>query len=369
MLDIWYPAGRQDGPRAQYIDAAAFEKALGTDGLSKFLGQRASDLVEAGQVQTHAVEGAAFARSLKRCPLLIFSHGMGTITQIHTAEIEDLVSHGYVVAAITHTYDAWLTLFPDGRSVPFERTRRAAAGSSGDQRVAYENTRVEWWANDIRFVLDELTRLDGIHTAAMQFAGHLNLKRVGAFGHSVGGRAAARACQLDRRFRACANQDGLVGGLPFYRDERGWGMDQPFLLIMREDLSPRPEAELRRIGRTREQDEAIVAEHIRQRDAALSATGGGSYRVRLKLLGTSHMSFSDLPLLNASDGAEAATRLRIFNATAVCTRAFFDKTLRGLKAPMLDDGLTTEWLELIQKYPPTHARKEINKRNRGLLTH
>jgi hypothetical protein len=143
MLDIWYPAEPQSGPRAQYLDAAAFERVLGANGLHSLLGDRATERVAAGLIQTHASEGAPFAGSLKPVPVLIFSHGMGTVTQIHTSQIEDLVSHGYVVAAINHTYDAWLTVFPDGRSVPFERERRKAAGTSGSKKLL---TRTRAWS-------------------------------------------------------------------------------------------------------------------------------------------------------------------------------------------------------------------------------
>jgi predicted dienelactone hydrolase len=361
-LDVWYPAEHQDGPRAQYLDAVAFHQALGADGVRALLGRRASDLVKAGRVQTQAVESAAFARSLKRSPLLIFSHGMGTVTQIHTAQIEDLASHGYVVAAITHTYDAWLTVFPDGRSVAFERTRREAAGSSQDQRIAYENTRVEWWANDIRFVLDELVRQNRVRSPAMPFAGHLDLKRVGALGHSVGGRAAARACQLDRRLRSCADQDGVARMLPFYLNEQGWGMNQPFLLIMRDGSTiPPTDEELRRWGQTREQVELQVAQLRARRDSTLAQTGGGAYRVVLNFKSTDHMSFSDLPVLNARDSAEAATRTRVLRTTSNYTLAFFDKTLRGMKEPLLDGSTTGEFVDLVQKFPRTHARKHVNE--------
>src|SRR5690242_1859594 len=38
MVDIWYPAEHQSGPRAPYLDAAAFERALGSKGLHSLLG-------------------------------------------------------------------------------------------------------------------------------------------------------------------------------------------------------------------------------------------------------------------------------------------------------------------------------------------
>src|SRR2546422_4025770 len=308
MLDIWYPAENRAGPRAKYLDVATFEQALGVDGLRGLLGRRVADLLKTNRLQTHAVEGVPFARSVNRSPVLIFSHGMGTVSEIHTAQIEDLVSHGYVVAAITHTYDAWLTVFPDGRRIPFERTQREAAGKTEEQRIAYEDRRVELWANDICFVLNELARHKRIRSPALPFAGHLDLGRIGAFGHSVGGRAAARACQIDSRLRACADQDGIARMLPFYLSEQGWGMDQPFLLIVRERTSPPSDDELRRMGLTRPQADSLIGQLRARRDSTLAKTGGGSYRVVLNFAATHHMSFSDLPMLQAGDNDEAAMR-------------------------------------------------------------
>ena len=87
--------------------------------------------------------------------------------------------------------------------------------------------------------MDELTRANLAGSPGLPFAGHLDLSRVGAFGHSFGGMAAAHACELDRRFEACLNEDGLVTKRPFYLDARGWGMDQAFMLILRDSPWPR----------------------------------------------------------------------------------------------------------------------------------
>jgi len=356
MVDIWYPAERESRPSAPYLDATVFEQAIGADAFRRFLGPGVPDLIKSGNVQTHAVKGAVFAQSLERSPLLIFSHGMGTVSQIYTALLEDLASHGYVIAAVNHTYDAWLTVFPDGRRVPFERERRTAASRSEDERKAYEDKRVDWWANDIRFVLDELTRQNGSRSQTLPYAGHLDLEQVGALGHSSGGRAAARACQVDPRLRACADQDGLTKMLPFYLNELGWGMDQPFLLIMRDGSTiPPTDQELKRWGQTREESDAQVAQYRARRDATLARTGGGVYRVVLTFAPTSHMSFSDLPMLQTHNSNEAVTAAQAFHVTSDFTRAFFDKTLRGMEAPLLDGGKQIAFVDLVQKYPA--ARK------------
>lgn len=357
MVDIWYPSDEKRGQTAPYIDVAGFDRALGAMALQALLGGRAANLVRSGSIQTHAIERAPFTRRLNRSPVLIFSHGMGTVTQVYTAQLEDLVSHGDVVVALTHPYDAWLTLLPDGRSIPFEQDRRNAAGNSEDQQIVYENTRVEWWANHIRFVLQELARQNRSRQSEIPFAGRLDLQRVGAFGHSVGGRAAARACQLDRRLRACADQDGLAMMLPFYVDKKGAGMNQPFLLIDREIRTAPTDDDLRQMGLTRPELEAMVARLRADRDAALAATGG-SYRVVLDFPTTNHMSFSDVLMLQARDAAEASQRTRVFKVTSAYTRAFFDKCLRNLKAPLLDNGeAPSEFIDRVQHYSRAPLRK------------
>jgi hypothetical protein len=357
VVDVWYPARQTTGKRAPYLDVDSFEQALGTDGVRGLLGERPTDHVKAGSVQTHAVEGAPFATTLNRAPVLLFSHGSGTNTQIYTAQIEDLVSHGYVIAAITHSYAAWLTVFPDGRRIPLDRTHRSAAGSSEEERLAYRNNRLESAAGDIRFVLSELVRQDRMSSAALPFAGHLDFARVGAFGHSAGGRAAARACQLDRRFRACANQDGAERMLPFYLDERGWGMDQPFLFIVRDGSNiPPTDEELQRWGMTRAKSDETVGQLWARRDSTLTRNGGGVYWVALNFSATTHMSFSDLPLLAARDSGDAARQARVLSVLNLYTRSFFDKTLRGAPAPLIDQGVAGEFVYLVKRYPPARRR-------------
>src|SRR5262249_23324327 len=157
----------------------------------------------AGKVTTHAVAGAPFASSLRRRPLLIFSPGDGMIRELYTAQLEDLASHGYVVAAITHVYDGFVTIFPDGSSVVYDGKRWPSQPSvEGEPNL----NQLEWHADDIRFVLDELSHAP----SSAPFAGRLEVARVGAFGHSFGGIAAAHACQKDERIKACLNEDGAV---------------------------------------------------------------------------------------------------------------------------------------------------------------
>jgi hypothetical protein len=272
--------------------------------------------------------------------------------RIYTGQWEELASYGYVVVAITHTYDAALTIFPDGRRIRYKEAPFHAVGSAEDQSIAYANARVEWAVADMRFALDELQRENRMaQSSSRPFAGHLDFRRVGAFGHSAGGRAAARVCQLDLRFRACLNQDGVAYFQPFYLSNLGWGMDQAFLLMER---APRPDPptdqELAEMKMTRAEAEALVAALKSRKDSVLGQTGKGSYWVQLNPNATTHMSFSDLPVL-AARNAEADQPARVLQTVRDYTRAFFDTVLRGQNGGLLESRDRGEFLTEIQKFP------------------
>ncbi len=353
MVDIWYPAALGEGLQpAAYIDLPGFEEGLGTAGMQDLFGS-AYGAIKDGRVRTHAVDGAPFASSLQRCPLLVFSHGMGTVSQIYTAQFEDLASYGYVVAALTHTYDATLTLFPDGRRVVIDMASRPGQGSPEEKQIAYESQRIEWWAADIRFVLDELTRINRTKPRTMSFAGHLDLDRVAVFGHSVGGEAAARACQLDSRFRVCLNQDGLQRFAPFHLDANGWGLNQQFLLIMRaRSAKPPSDKELAAMKMTLAEAQAFVGKLQATQEHALESTGRGSYRVLLNHDAITHMTFSDLPVLQAHNPAETESRTNALETILSYDRSFFDKYLRGAPAPLLDEPKRSEFVDAVQWFRP-----------------
>src|SRR5260370_11812162 len=211
MVDVWYLADSAAGPAAEYLDPSAFDQPQSAKRLKGYL-RTAYDGIKGGRVRTHTIQGAQFASSAKRSPVLIFSHGGGEARETYTAQLEDLASHGYVVAAITHTYEAVLAAFPDGRHVVLAPQRWPPPTVSSIEGLPPSEEanpdRLRWWADDIRFVLNELSRENRIGgSSRLPFAGRLDLTRIGAFGHSAGGPAAPHACQIDRRPPASPNKD------------------------------------------------------------------------------------------------------------------------------------------------------------------
>jgi predicted dienelactone hydrolase len=134
MVYVWYPASatRSNDSEGVYLPGAKeIEKSPDTSRIKQGVFEDAWPRVLSSEATSHAQEGAPPAKSAKPFPVILFSHGGGSTGFAYTALIECLVSHGYVVAAIEHTYEAAAVVFPDGRvNSLFGRERAAYAKAS-----------------------------------------------------------------------------------------------------------------------------------------------------------------------------------------------------------------------------------------------
>jgi hypothetical protein len=333
MVYVWYPADPSTaGQTAAYFPYPSAVKGTPNEEPLKFVFGAALDSLS--RVRIHAIENARGPSSAAKFPILVFSHALGASALTYASQMEDLASNGYAIATIDHTYDSPLVVFPDGRMIPSAQQRWQQAQSTQGGMAAYEKERDEVWAADIRFVLDQLTR----PTLVAPFAGHLDTQKIAVFGHSMGARAAERACRLDSRIRACANEDALSNGLPFYPSADGKLIDQPFLLLIRKTDAIVPTDEQLAKGKmTRAQFNEFVQGMQKGQDDMMRQLHGGSYRVTINRPVITHMGFSDLPLLQAAAGgksiADSIEALRMINSA---TRAFFDRVLNENRQTLLD---------------------------------
>lgn len=119
MVYMWYPtSAKSAGTKGPYLPGAQRMDALPeVQGVMRQeFGSRWPAMVS-GAIFSHAGEGAPVANSSRLFPVIVFSHGLGGAGFNYTCLVEDLVSRGYVVASIEHTYTALAVWFPDGRVV------------------------------------------------------------------------------------------------------------------------------------------------------------------------------------------------------------------------------------------------------------
>jgi len=89
---------------------------------------------------------------------LIFSHGLGGNRAQNTIMIEELASHGYVIIAVEHAYDAHISIFNNGEIADYR------SGINYESRNSRVITPEEFWdirlpqiktrASDVKFLLD-----------------------------------------------------------------------------------------------------------------------------------------------------------------------------------------------------------------------
>jgi pimeloyl-ACP methyl ester carboxylesterase len=330
MVYIWYPAQHStQQPHGEYVPHAS---QLNSNPAAK---EAVRDefgpswpLIVAGSIASHATSNAPPVTQPRGFPVVLFSHGITSTTFSYTAQIEDLVSHGYVVVAIEHTDTAGIVLFPDGHIRLFRDPPIPSSPPKDPLQAmitsAEEGTQTG--AEDLRFVLDTLAQ------QKISLVKIMDLKSVAAVGHSYGGTITARACQLDPRIKACLSEDGAVNPVgAFFDYPDHTELKQPFLLI--EIDRPYTDAELARMSESRTQQNKYLA-HLHLQ---LESCGAGSYHVVLNRPGMTHASFSDGLLLGAAPGStEASTALSSLLLAETIDRSFLDKYLKSEAAPLLD---------------------------------
>lgn len=329
VVHSWYPSARAKGAPAPYLRDPAAEAELRriNPGLA------ARILVEG--ITTHAVLDAPVATMPGRIPVLLFSHGYLALPSDYTALMEDLASHGYAVFSITHPYETAATEIGDGRvATGFDGealnavTRGVVAEWHDEDAVSVAVTgapdaataeralrdylartpnsaaALERWAADMMVVADQLPT---------RFANRLDLKRLGAFGHSMGGLASALFSARDARCRAAINLDGT----PQYGDLIDRPGTHPFLMVYASRAG--------RIG---------VSDLI---------YGRSESAWRAVIAGTLHLNFGDFQYrTDSSPFAEWLGPITAERATLIVhrlVREWFDWQLSGRRSALFDGEL------------------------------
>jgi dienelactone hydrolase len=265
---IWYPAV----PRRPSQESADYLPGPWREAVERQNGVLIADFInrDLSRVRTYSIRDAVMSPMERSYPVVLMRGGLATLTTDYTTLAEDLASHGYVVVGIDAPYRSRIVVFPDGRVIARAAKNNAdLVGGADRERLAARLAQA--WSADLSFTLDELGRLNGSDPTG-RFLGRLDMRRIGVFGHSLGGATALQLCHDDPRVRAGIDVDGLPLG-NVLRD----GVRQPFLFLLG-DHSGEPDSET-----------APVLGNIRAICKRLPAGGRWSITIR----GSNHFMFSD----------------------------------------------------------------------------
>ncbi|MEV5509963.1 alpha/beta hydrolase family protein [Streptomyces orinoci] len=194
---------------------------------------------------THSASGAP-AQPVRR-PVLVYSPGGADPRTVGTSLAEELASHGHVVVTVDHPGDGSEVEFPVPRAGR-EIVRDTVIREDPRLHPRLFRTLIDTRIADLRFVLDQLAVLaagrnpDAAGRPLPRHLGRaLDLRRVGAYGHSAGGTSVAEAMHRDRRIAAAVNLEGYLdqpsGELfPVARE----GTDRPLLLLGTDGFEGQP---------------------------------------------------------------------------------------------------------------------------------
>jgi dienelactone hydrolase len=161
-----------------------------------------------------------------RFPVVVLEPGLGFSAPQYTVLAEHLASRGYLVAGLTPTYSANLTVW-HGHPVASTAAGnpRDLGGHTGPAAVSADRL-VDVWAADAHYVATAVAGLD----RAGRFANRVDPARVSYIGHSFGGAAALQACSTDSRCTGAVDLDGTQFGTVVHD-----GLHVPLMILGSQD--------------------------------------------------------------------------------------------------------------------------------------
>lgn len=331
MVQIWYPAKK--GSSSLYAPYLQDSDAVAT-ALAQLHNFPTFSLGHFKYVTTNTFSSVPIANDKNDYPVLIFLEGLTGYRQMNTFQVEELVSHGYIVAGIDQPGVAASVVFPDGRQIEglskprmdFLRER----GSPPEGTILMNTQEIKegvipYFAKDISFVLNQLASINSADPNNI-LTSKLDLGRIGIFGVSYGGMVGAEACLKDPRLKAC-----MVMDVAMTDDVVQKGLQQPSMWITRDADTMRLERQ--KAGGWTEKD---IEETQTTMRAVYNSLPGDGYFVQVP--GMFHADLTDLTRVSPISsklglGGPIGRRAHdIINAYSV---AFFDKHLKDTPTALL----------------------------------
>ena len=186
---LWYPAYPRQGARtAPYLTEPRVHDRRLAMGI------------------THSMVDAAPITTPGRLPVLLYFPGWGGIPSQGTVMLQDLASHGYIIAGA----DAWdPAAYPGDTAAAADLATPLMFDSDAAMTLSFQ-TGERNARRQTRLAVRVLDRLVGLNNfdPGKRFAGRLDLDHAGMFGFSFGGVVTLETAAIEPRLLAVANLDG-----------------------------------------------------------------------------------------------------------------------------------------------------------------
>ena len=192
---LWYPASLTPN---QSCERAAYTSPTVWNYFAQLVGVRPFPVSTNSCREVPVADGAH--------PVVVFSPGYTTTFTDYTFLVEDLASHGYIVASVAHTYETTAVELADGRLAKSLVGSHLGGPMLDDSKSLATAAYTRFL--DLQFVVSELERSNVQTGSALR--GKLDLSRIAVAGHSLGGSTALLGIEFEPRFKAAILMDGFV---------------------------------------------------------------------------------------------------------------------------------------------------------------
>jgi predicted dienelactone hydrolase len=316
---VWYPASpRRDAKQAAWLPGVWGAMNVGWENRLARLSARPGSIIREPTTTemplVHSFADAPPVTDQNKHPLLVFAAGWGVLPLKYSNLIEELVSHGYIVAGVVFTYYSPYAVFSDGDVAGQHEFAIDLPGAPPRYyRGPVPPPVIRVKTDDLRFTLNQLERVNADANSPLR--GRFDLDRVGLLGHSSGGAVALQAANEDPRVRAVASFDGNLANFndnPVLR--------KPLLWIS---------AGLSGSG-------AVTPDNRGSLLTTVLRSAPVAYNVIIA--GTTHFFSGDDGLRDGARPPGRADPVRALKVTKDYTRAFFDEQLLGKTSSLLNAG-------------------------------
>ena len=314
-VQIWYPTNFDEQVKQYTYSKYYYE----IDNVYKKLENWTDeDYQIVSKIPTESFINCPISEKQPKYPVLLLSPSLGGNISMYTYYAEQLAKSGFVVVGINHLYESEYVIDNNMNVMPVNvafhdslKTLNIPKQITAERYREVKGIRQKVLGEDLVFCMNKLEEIN-----TNEFGGRLDLQKIGAFGHSIGGTASIYASLLDKRIKAVLDIDGTP---PTVALENGIAV--PFMFI--EDLTDY------------ENHEGYKKMH-RRRAAFCEINSSESFRILID--GTNHNSFLDINYHTAQDENERKKALGILQQTTNYMLQFFnhflkqdEMSLRGVK--------------------------------------
>jgi dienelactone hydrolase len=301
-----------------------------------------------GSKLLYDISNAPISASQQNYPVLIFSHGAFGMRMSNASTFRELASHGYIVASIDHTYQAFYTAFADGEGIPVNTEfLKDAMKVQTDNISSEESFKItqDWLklrTADISLVIDHL-KSGELGTSGEILKGHMDLTNIGLFGHSLGGAAAAQVGREREDVSAAIVIDGtMIGDIIALNSDN--------TEIITDESYSKPLMQM--YGSLFQKEEAKATSYLPNINAFNNAMDA-SYSLWIKDSG--HLNFTDLPrispFLSKMLGVGTIDSFECIKIVNAYSLAFFDQHIKGQPSSLLDGTTGYKEVEFEKRIP------------------